>query len=140
MLLTLEKAVFLKSVSLFTGLEGEELAALAEITLEKEYAAGEMIFEQGQPAHHLYVIVQGKVEVFMRADSSERPIAVLGEKECFGEMAILDDEPRSASIRALEPTVVIKIARESFAELIHERPQIAGWCPEEDSNLHALQR
>jgi CRP-like cAMP-binding protein len=65
------------------------------------------------------------VEVFRRVNSSERPLALLGEKECFGEMAILDDLPRSASVRAVEPTTVLKIDRESFRELILERPQIA---------------
>jgi hypothetical protein len=125
MLLTVEKAVFLKSAPLFAALEGEELAALAEIALEHEYPSGETIFEEGQPPHHLYVIVEGKVEVFRRVGEAERPLAHLGERECFGEMAILDDLPRSASVRAVEPTLVLKIDRDSFRDLIQERPQIA---------------
>lgn len=125
MLLTVEKVLFLKSASLFAALDSEELAALADIALEKEFAPDEVIFEEGQPAHHLYILVHGKVEVFRRVDSRQYPIATLGEKECFGEMAILDDEPRSASVKALEPTQVLKIDRESFRELVTERPQIS---------------
>jgi HEAT repeat protein len=125
MLLTVEKVLFLKSAPLFAALDSEELAALADIAQEKEFAANEIVFEEGQPAHHLYVLVRGKVEVFRRQDGREYPIAILGEKECFGEMAILDDEPRSASVRPQEPTLVLKIDRESFRELISERPQIA---------------
>jgi hypothetical protein len=125
MLLTVEKVLFLKSAPLFSGLDSEELAALADIALEKDCAPGEILFEEGEPGHHLYVLVRGKVEVFRRLDTREYPIAFLGEKECFGEMAILDNEPRSASIRAQEPSVVLKIDRESFRELIIERPQIA---------------
>jgi HEAT repeat protein/ATP/ADP translocase len=125
MLLTVEKALFLKSAPLFAGLEGEELAALADIALQHAYEPGEIIFEENQPPHHLYVIVEGKVEVFRRAGSVERTLAYLGEKECFGEMAILDDQPRSASVRAVERTDVLKIDRDSFRELILERPQIA---------------
>jgi HEAT repeat protein len=125
MLLTVEKVLFLKSVSMFAGLEGEELAALADIAMEKNFAAGELLMEEGQLAHHLYVLVSGKVEIFRKIDSKEYPLAVLGPKECFGEMAILDDEPRSASVRALEPSTVLKVDRESFRELIHERPQIS---------------
>ncbi len=125
MLLTVEKVLFLKSAPLFAALDDEELAALADIALEKEFRPGEIIFEENQAAHHLYVIVRGKVEVFRRIGSTEHPIALLVEKECFGEMAILDDEPRSASIRSLEPTMVLKIDRESFRELISERPQIS---------------
>jgi CRP-like cAMP-binding protein len=125
MLLTVEKVLFLKSAPLFTGLDGEELAALAEIAEEKEISAGEIIFEEGQAAHHLYIAVRGKVEVFHRVGSGGRAIAFLGEKECFGEMAILDDEPRSASVKAVDSTLVLKVDKESFAELIHERPQIS---------------
>ncbi len=125
MLLTVEKALFLKSAPIFAAVEGEELAALADIALEHEYQAGEIIFEENQPPHHLYLIVQGQVEVFRRVNSNERLLALLGEKECFGEMGILDDQPRSASVRAAEPATVLKIDRESFRELILERPQIA---------------
>ena len=125
MLLSIEKAIFLKSAPLFAAVEGEELAALADIALEHSYEPGEVIFEENQEPHHLYLVVQGKVEVFRRVGNHERPLAHLGEKECFGEMAILDEQPRSASVRALEPTTVLKIDRDSFRELIMERPQIA---------------
>ena len=125
MLLTVEKVLLLKSAHLFAGLESEELAALAEITPEKEFAAGEIIFEEGQPGVFLYILIHGKVEVFHRTNSDEYSIATLGEKECFGEMAILNDEPRSASVRALEPTQVLKLDRNSFRELITERPEIS---------------
>lgn len=125
MLLSIEKAAFLKSAPLFAAVEGEELAALADIALEASFASGDTIFEENQEPHHLYIIVQGKVEVFRRVNDHVRPLAHLGEKECFGEMAILDDLPRSASVRAAEPTTVLKIDRESFHELILERPQIA---------------
>ncbi|HET7841734.1 MAG TPA: cyclic nucleotide-binding domain-containing protein, partial [Terriglobia bacterium] len=125
MLLTVEKVLFLKSAPVFSALEGEELAAVADIALEQDYAAGESIFEEGQLAHHLYVLVTGKVEVFRKVGEKEYPLALLGARECFGEMAILDDEPRSASIRALEPATVLKVDRESFRELVHERPQIS---------------
>lgn len=125
MLLTVEKVLLLKSAPVFAGLEGEELAALADIALEKDFAAGEVLFQEGQPAHHLYIVVKGKVEVYRQVDSKEYLLAVLGAEECFGEMAILDDEPRSASIRAVEPTTVLKIDRDSFRELIQERPQIS---------------
>lgn len=125
MLLAVEKVLFLKSAPLFACLDSEEVAALADITLEQEYNPGDLVYQAGQPAEHVYVIVRGKVEVLHRTNSTEYVIAVLGEKECFGEMAILDDEPRSAAVRALEPTLVLKIDRDSFRELIHERPQIS---------------
>jgi len=123
-MLTVEKVLLLKSAPLFAALDSEELAALADIALEKDFAANEVIFEEGQPAHHLYVLARGKVEVFYLVDSKELPVARLGEMECFGEMAMVDDAPRSACERALESTLVLKIDRESFHELVLERPQI----------------
>jgi signal-transduction protein with cAMP-binding, CBS, and nucleotidyltransferase domain len=125
MLLTVEKVLFLDSAPLFAGLSGEELAALAQITLEQEYQPDEVLFEEGQHPDHLYIIVSGKVEVFHRVGERDRPVAYLGEKECVGEMAILDDEPRSASVKAVEPTLALKVDRDSFRELILERPQIS---------------
>jgi hypothetical protein len=125
MLLAIEKAVFLKSAPLFAALEGEELAALADIASENTYQPGEIIFEENQAPHHIYMVVEGAVEVFRRVNDHEHPLAHLGAKECFGEMAILDDQPRSASVRAFDLTKVLKIDRESFRELILERPQIA---------------
>ncbi len=100
-------------------------AALADIALEKDFAGGAILFEEGQLAHHLYVLVSGKMEIFRRIGSKEYMLAHLGPKKCFGEMAILGEEPRSASIRAVEPTAVLKIDRESFRDLIRERPQIS---------------
>jgi CRP-like cAMP-binding protein len=59
--------------------------------------------------------------------TSQRQVAVLGERESFGEMSILDDEPRprAATVRALESTLVLKIDRTSFRELIYEHPEIS---------------
>ncbi|MHB8655793.1 MAG: Npt1/Npt2 family nucleotide transporter [Terriglobia bacterium] len=125
MLLTVEKVLFLKSIPVFAAVGDEELAALADIALEKEFAPHEVIFSEGQVAHHLYIILRGKVEVFRMVDSTERSVAILGERESFGEMAILDDKLRSACVRAMEPTLVLKIDRESFRELVLERPQIS---------------
>lgn len=125
MLLIVEKVLSLESAPVFAALESEEIAALAEIALEKGFAPGEVVFEEGQPPHHLYIIVQGKVEIYRRVGTTERLIAIVGDRECFGEMAILDDEPRSATVRAIDPTTVLKIDRESFRELILDRPQIS---------------
>jgi len=75
----------------------------------------------------LYVIARGRVEVLYRAGSSQRQVAVLSERESFGEMSILDDEPRPrrAMVRALKPTLVLKIDRATFRELIYEHPEIS---------------
>jgi HEAT repeat protein len=127
MLLTVEKVIFLKSVPLFQHLDDEDLAAVADVASEQEYAANAVIHSEQQAAHHLYVIARGRVEVLYRTGSAQQQVAVLGERESFGEMSILDDEPRPrrAVVRALEPTLVLKIDRATFRELIYEHPQIS---------------
>ena len=126
-MLTVEKVIFLKSVPLFQHLDDEDLAAVAEVASDEEYATNAVIRSEQQAAHHLYVIARGRVEVLYRAGSSQRQVAVLSERESFGEMSVLDDEPRPhrAMVRALEPTLVLKIDRTTFRELIYEHPEIS---------------
>src|SRR5574341_389137 len=98
MLTTVDKVLFLKGVSIFSEIPGEVLSRIAQIAEEIGVERGTRIFDEGEPGDSLYLIVNGKV----RVHKGPREVAVLGEGECFGEMAILDNEPRSASITALE--------------------------------------
>ncbi len=121
MITTVEKVLFLKSIDLFRALPGEELAQIAEIAEELPMGAGDQVFGEGEPGDALYIVVEGKVKVF----KGERKLAELGERECFGEMAVLDSEPRSASVVALSEVLLLKIGREEFREILSERPEIA---------------
>lgn len=125
MLLLVEKVLFLKSVPLFAALEGDELARVAEISAEQEFAGGAIVFRENDEAQNLFVIVSGRVKVFRGAAPREKRLAELGERECFGEMALLDDEPRSASVVTLEPCRFLTIRRDDFRELLIDRPQIS---------------
>lgn len=125
MLITVEKVLHLKAVPLFASLPSEELAGLAEIAEEQSFPSSVVIFRENDPGDELYVLVSGRVRVYRTVEDREYPIAILGARECFGEMAILDEEPRSASIATLEDSVVLKIRREDFLELVIDRPQFA---------------
>jgi CRP-like cAMP-binding protein len=81
----------------------------------------EIIFNQGDLGDSLYVIVDGKVRVHDR----ERLLNYLGERDVFGEMALLDPEPRSATVTAEEPTRLFRLDQAPFYELMDERPEIA---------------
>jgi ATP/ADP translocase/HEAT repeat protein len=111
----------LKSVPLFAGLSGEQLLPVADIVQRVDYEKGQVVFEQGQPGSHVYLVLEGSVEVL---HDGER-VAVLGAKECFGEMALLDSGARSASIRTLEDTSLWAIAREDFQDLLDLHPALA---------------
>ena len=121
MITTVEKVLFLKSVDLFRGLPGEELATIAEIAEEQPFAAGEPVFTEGEPGDALYLVVEGAVKVHR----GDKQLAQIGIREVFGEMAMLDSEPRSASVTALKDAVLLKIGRDEFRDVLQERPEIA---------------
>jgi CRP-like cAMP-binding protein len=121
MLSTVEKVLFLKSIDLFSQMPGENLAQIALIATEESREPGEEIFLEGEFGDALYLVLTGKVSVHHQ----DRTIAELGERECFGEMAILDTAPRSATVTALEHTNLLKIPREDFQQVMAEKPEIA---------------
>ncbi|MEO0592071.1 MAG: cyclic nucleotide-binding domain-containing protein [Myxococcota bacterium] len=121
MISTVEKVLFLKGVDLFESIPSEELSHIAQITDEVEFATGEEVFAEGDQGDAMYLIVDGSVKVH----SGEHVFAELGIRQCFGEMAILDAEPRSASITSLSELTLLKIRREDFAEILAEKPEIS---------------
>ena len=120
MITTVEKVLFLKSVDLFRALPGEELATIAEIAEEQPFAAGDQIFAEGEPGDALYLVVEGTVKVH----KGDKALSQLGEREVFGEMAVLDAEPRSASATVVKDAVLLKIGRDDFRDVLRERPEI----------------
>lgn len=121
MLSTVEKVLFLKSIDLFSQIPGEDLAQVALISSEESRDQGEEIFSEGEAGDALYLVLDGKV----RVHKADRVIAELGERECFGEMAILDAAPRSATVTAVSDLSLLKITREDFQEILSEKPEIA---------------
>ncbi len=119
---TVEKVLFLKSIDLFSQIPGEDLAAVALISTEESREPNEEIFSEGESGDALYLVIDGKV----RVHRANRVIAELGERECFGEMAILDAAPRSATVTALQETSLLKITREDFQDIMAEKPEIAN--------------
>jgi CRP-like cAMP-binding protein len=93
--------------------------------LGKVYQDGEVIIRQGDVGDCMYVIQEGHVEVVIERDSEEVHLAVRGEGDFFGEMAIFDREVRSATIRALGPVRVLTVDRRNFLRRIQADPSLA---------------
>ncbi len=93
-------ANLLKRVQLFTNLSEAELAQVAEICTEKIVAPNEFVVKQNTTGTEMYIIASGSVEVFIQGLSSARSLVVLGEGQVIGEMALIDQGYRSASVRA----------------------------------------
>ena len=121
MLLTIEKVIILKSVDIFAETPDDVLAEIAMLLEEVEIPAGETIFKKGDIGDSMYILVSGEMEV--RADGGG--LDALGPRDVFGEMALLDAEPRLASITALEDTLLLRLDQEPFYELMDERIEVA---------------
>jgi len=121
MLSTVEKVLALKRIPLFDHIPGEELARIARIAQEIYFDAGETFIIEGDIGDSLYLVIEGKVSVHR----AKKQVAELGANQAVGDMAILDSEPRSASVTAVTPVTALKIEREDFYDIMAERAEIA---------------
>lgn len=121
MLLTIEKVFILKSINLFSQISEDDLLSLAANIKELEFSAGEEIIKENEIGTSMYVIVNGEVDVI----SNGQKITTLGEKEVFGELAALDPEPRSATIKAKDDLLVFQIESSVLYDLISIYPNVA---------------
>ena len=111
--------------SLFAELATAELEALERAAELREFARDEVIFAMHEPADGLYVIADGRVKVCVATESGKEIIlATLGSGQFFGEMALLDNEPRSASVIAQLPTTAYRIHRQDFERLLEAHPSM----------------
>jgi uncharacterized membrane protein len=116
----------LSDVPLFQLIDDQERATLAELMTMCAFERGETIFEEGQPGESLYLIHNGRVQVFCHSDSGEK--IILGDNESgdvFGEISLLDGGPRTASAVAVEATQTLTINREKLYELVRRQPHVA---------------
>lgn len=121
MLSTIERVIILKTVSIFAQVPDATLAEIAAIVEEVAVAEHERIFAKGDVGTAMYIIVAGAV----RIHDGEQIFNRLGEREVFGEMALLDAEPRSASVTAEEETLLLRLEQEAFFELMEDHGAIA---------------
>jgi nucleotide-binding universal stress UspA family protein len=119
-------STLLLQAPLFAILNQEDHEHLGETARIRTYQPGELIVREGDTATGCFIIASGQVEV-VKGEHSAHPtvLTTLGAGEFFGEMAVIDDHPRSASVRALEATECVAIGRVEFLETIQRRPQIA---------------
>lgn len=116
----------LSRVQLFAGLTDEELATLTEAKQVRRYPKNTTIINEGDTTDALYLISSGKVKVVRTLDGGkEVVISVLGPGDYFGEMSLIDHEPRSASVVTREDSEIIMLYREMFTRLLLANPQLA---------------
>jgi len=117
---TLEKALILKSIDLFESIPSEELIRVAQIADEEQFETDSLLFKEGDFGDSMYIVANGKV----RVHKGERTIVELEKGACVGEMALLDQEPRSADVTVIADTTLLKITQDGFYELMSSNMEI----------------
>jgi len=117
---------FLDSVPLFSGLNSRQLEHLARRFVERDYAAGQAIVTQGTGGEGFFIVVSGRAEAIReRADGTRAVVNTFGPTDFFGELALLDDGLRTASVVTTEPTRCLVLTRWDFIAALREDPEMA---------------
>jgi serine phosphatase RsbU (regulator of sigma subunit) len=111
---------------IFTGLEGPDLAALSDVVVSRHVPAGTVICREGEIEHEFYIIHAGHVMISKRLnDGDERILATMGAGEFFGEMALVEHKPRTATVTAQDNTELLVITEETFEKVVARSPIVA---------------
>lgn len=120
MLSTPQQVGILKTVSIFAGISDEDLVEIASLLAQVEAPAGSTIIERGEMGDCMFIVAEGRV----RVHDGKRTIAVIDAGDVFGEMALLDPAPRSASVVAVEDTRLFRLDAEPLCALMAQRPEV----------------
>lgn len=113
-------------IALFEGLPPESIERLMSRSVERSYPKQTVVIHEGDDPTGMYVIVSGRVRAFLTdASGKEFVLATHGEGEYFGELALLDDAPRSASVATIEPCRLLVLSRASFEDALLQNPELA---------------
>ena len=115
----------LANTELFRDLSKRDFRVIDAFVQERHFMAGEVIFDAGEDGQALYVVISGKVAICL-PERFATPLAELSAGDFFGELGLLDDSPRSAQARALEPVVLVVLSRTDFERLMNSHARIAS--------------
>lgn len=116
---------FLKNVSFFKQLPSAELTRILRISKSQSFAAGELIISRQDSGRHFFIVLSGRVKIFIASGARKRKtFAMLRKGAFFGEMSLLDGKVRSASAQAMEPTTLLLIRKRDFKRLLFKDPRL----------------
>ena len=121
----IEGRALLERIPVFAGLSRRDLDLLHGITGTRRLRAREVLFRKGDEGATLYGVMRGRLRVFSGADAKEVILNFLDPGEVFGEIALLDAQPRSATIAAVEPVELLTLQRRDFLPFIEQHPKVA---------------
>jgi uncharacterized membrane protein len=121
----MDRIELLKNIPLFESLEHDDLNALAGKLREAKVAAGEAVFAQGDEGDAMYLIEDGSIDIVAGQGKQRVVLTSLFKQQYFGELALLDGAPRSATARANRDTSLLALERDDFVEFVKKRPEAA---------------
>ncbi len=117
----------LGNIPMLQTLKKRELKIISKYAYERSFEIGELIFETGQPGAAMFIIKEGEIKIVRKIDSGDYvDLAILKNGEFFGELALLDNSPRSATALVSRPTTTIAIFREDLNNLLESHPELGG--------------
>jgi len=124
--MTADATSLLAATSLFADADPEALAPVAAAARERALVRGDVLFREGDPPDALYVVARGRIAIAMASpvDRRESVVALMEAGDLFGELGLLDDGPRSALARALEPSTVLEVPFEPVRDLLMANPSL----------------
>ncbi len=122
----MEVAEMLKQAPIFSDLSKRDIKRLAQTARVRSYKTGSVIIKEGGEGFGLFIIASGKAEVVRDADGANPSVlATLGKGDFFGETALMERQPRNATVRALEPTECVAVWRVDFRSEVKRNPELA---------------
>jgi CRP-like cAMP-binding protein len=121
----LEEYELLRRIPFFAEIEPAKLKLLAFMSERVSYDGGKMLCRQGDQADAAYLIIDGEADIILEGPAGPITVATLGANEIVGEIGILCDAPRNATVRAKERLVALRIAKDPFMRMVREFPNMA---------------
>lgn len=121
-----DRVLMLKKSPIFSHVDTDSLRLVAQELVEEMYFAGDRVFDIGEEGDHVYIVESGKVGISIRPDPATKEfIATLGTGECFGEMNMFDDLPRSATVHVIEDAKLLSLEKSKLRGLLMKYPGIS---------------
>jgi len=120
----MKELIALKQVPLFSDLTLEQLASIDRLMVTRHYMKGELVFREGDVGSELYVVLEGEIRIHLDGAGREVTIARFGPNTVVGEMAVFDEQPRSASAEATVDTTVRVLRKDRLQVIVHEHPEV----------------
>jgi CRP-like cAMP-binding protein len=120
----MKELIALKQVPLFSDLTLEQLASIDRLMVTRHYVKGELVFREGDVGSELYVVLEGEIRIHLDGPGRDVTIARFGPNTVVGEMAVFDEQPRSASAEATTDTTVRVLRKDRLQVIVHEHPEV----------------